>query len=685
MSKELNPLLVPFATPFSTPPFDQIKPDHFMPAIEETISRSKETIEAIADNKETPDFENTIEALEFSGDKLSVINSVLFNLNSAETSDELQKIVKEASPLFSEYNNQLFQNENLFARVKAVYEQKGNLDLNEEQSILLEDTYKSFVRNGANLDKDGKKRYSEISTQTAKLKLQFGENVLAETNDYELVIYHEDDLKGLPEFAISQAAQTATDSGKEGKWVFTLQAPSYIPFMENADNRELREKLFRAFSGRANRGNENDNNEIIRELVSLKAEKASLLGYKNYAAYVLEERMAGNPKKVYDFLDDLLDKAKPIAEKEVEEIRNFAKELDGIEDLQRWDWMYYSDKLKKKKFDIDDELLRPYFKLENVLEGVFLTVNKLYGLSFTINPDIPLYHEEVKAYEVKDKDGSHVAIFYADFHPRKGKRGGAWMTSYRSQKIVNGENIRPHISIVCNFTPSSKDKPSLLTFSEVTTLFHEFGHALHGMLANTVYPGLSGTNVFWDFVELPSQIFENWCYEKECLDLFARHYETDELIPQEYIDKIKASSTFQEAYKTVRQLSFGYLDMGWYSLSSDEVAEKINDPALFEEEKMKSTDLFPKVSGSMMSTQFSHIFAGGYSAGYYSYKWAEVLDADAFSLFLEKGIFNEEVAESFKQTVLSKGGSVHPMTLYKSFRGREPEVDALLKRAGLVK
>lgn len=685
MSQENNPLLAPFDTPFSTPPFDQVKAAHFMPAIQISIEKAEEDIQAIAKNDETPNYTNTIEALEFGAERLGIINSILFNLNSAETSDELQEIVKEASPILSKYTNDIYQNEELFERVKQVYNQRELLSLSGEQQILLDNTYKSFVRNGANLSDADKLRYQEISMEVSKLKLQFGENVLAETNDFEKVIDNESDLEGLPESAISQASQLATQKGKEGKWIFTLQAPSYIPFMENAQNRVLREELYKAYSGRANKNNNRDNKEVIKSIVSLRAEMVALLGYDNYAAYTLEERMAGSSQQVFDFLHDLLDKAKPLAEEEVDEIRKYALEKDGIDDLQRWDWMYYSEKLKKEKFAIDDELLRPYFKLENVLNGVFLSVNKLYGLSFKPNENIPVYHKEVKTYEVLDGKGDHVAVFYADFHPREGKRGGAWMTSYRSQKVKDGENIRPHVSIVCNFTPSTKDKPSLLTFNEVLTLFHEFGHALHGMLANTTYPSLSGTGVFWDFVELPSQIFENWCYEKECLDLFAKHFETGELIPQEYIDKIKASSTFQEAYKTIRQLSFAFLDMGWFSLNKNEIETKISDLSKFEEETMKGTELFPKVPGSMMSTQFSHIFAGGYSAGYYSYKWAEVLDADAFSLFREKGIFNSEVATSFKDTVLSKGGSVHPMELYKQFRGRAPKADALLERAGLTK
>ncbi len=679
-----NPLLKKFDTPFGVPPFDQVKVEHFMPAITEGIRLAKEEVAAIIANPEAPTFENSVVALERGGEMIGKASSILFNLNSAETSDALQEVTREASPLLSQHSNEIWQNEGLYNRVKKVYNQKGQLDLSGEEEILLEKTYKAFVRNGANLSDEQKKRFQEVSMELSQLTLKFGENVLAETNDYEKVITDESQLAGLPDSAKTMAKETAKKKDKADAWVFTLQAPSYIPFMENATNRELREELYKAYMSKANKGDERDNKEVVKKIVALRAEIASLLGYESYAAYVLEERMAGSSKQVNDFLGDLLDKAKPMAEKEVIEIREFAKKLDGLEDLQRWDWSFYSEKLKKEKYAIDDELLRPYFKLENVLNGVFETVSKLYGLTFKEQENIPVYHSDVTAYEVLNDKGEHEAIFYADFHPREGKRGGAWMTSYRSQEIVNGENIRPHVSIVCNFTPSTDDQPSLLTFNEVLTLFHEFGHALHGMLANTTYSSLSGTGVYWDFVELPSQIFENWCYEKECLDLFASHYQTGELIPQEYIDKLKASSTYHEAYATIRQVSFGYLDMGWYSVPLGEMTDKTADASQFEEEVMASTELFPKVPGTMMSTQFSHIFAGGYAAGYYSYKWAEVLDADAFSLFKENGIFDPETAQLFKNTVLSKGGSVHPADLYKQFRGREPKVDALLERAGLA-
>ncbi|MCR9252158.1 MAG: M3 family metallopeptidase [bacterium] len=683
MSNNQNPLLETFNTPFDTPPFEKFKPEHYLPAIKEAIAMSRKQTEEIINNPEAPSFENTIVAMDKGGEKLGVIAHVLFNLNSAETSDEIQAAARDASPLLSEYSNEVWQNLDLFDRVKKVYASKDELDLDVEQKMLLEKTYKSFIRNGANLNEADQERFKEISMELAQLTLQFGENVLAETNDYEMVIENENDLSGLPDMIKAQAAETAKAKGQEGKWIFTLQAPSYIPFMENADNRSLREELYRAYMSKANKGDERDNKETIKKIVSLRTEMAKLLGYASFAHYVLEERMASTPDTVLDFLKDLLNKAKPKAEEEVAELKEFVKESGDDIDLQRWDWAYYSEKLKKKKYNIDDELLRPYFKLENVLNGVFLTAEKLYDITFKKLDNVPVYHPEVEAYEVLDASGNHVSVFYADFHPREGKRGGAWMTSYRDQEVRDGNDIRPLVSIVCNFTPSTPDNPSLLTFNEVLTLFHEFGHALHGMLANSKYSSLSGTSVYWDFVELPSQIFENWCYEKECLDLFAEHYETGEKIPQEYIDKIKASSTYHEAYATVRQLSFGFLDMTWFNQSLEE-AQSMDDLSKFEEDAMAPTELFPKVPGTMMSTQFSHIFAGGYGAGYYSYKWAEVLDADAFSLFKEKGIFDKETATSFKENVLSKGGSEHPMELYKKFRGREPKVDALLERAGLV-
>ncbi len=677
-----NPLLEPFNTPFDIPPFAKIKNEHFMPGIRTAIEMAENEIRTITDNKEEATFENTIEALEFSGECLDRIANILFNLNSAETSDELQKIAQQASPLLAGFDAEVKQNKELFERIVSVHDKMESLPLDHEQVMLLEKTYKSFVRSGASLGEKDKKRFKEISVELSKLNLTFGENVLAETNDYELIIENESDLKGLPPDVVHRAAELAKEKGNTGKWIFTLQAPSYIPFMEYADNRFLREKFHKAYMTRAFRGDDRDNREIIRKILDLRNEKASLLGFDSFAEYVLEERMAKSPGAVLEFLDDLLFKAMPKAREEVEELQQFMRELGVDHELQRWDWAYYSEKLRKAKFDFDDEILKPYFQLENVIDGVFATAGKLYGLEFEENKAIPGYHEDVKRYEAKDESGNVIAILLADFFPRKGKRPGAWMTSFRSQKKEDGKRIVPQVSIVCNFTPSSPENPSLLKFDEVKTLFHEFGHALHGMLANTQYASLSGTSVYWDFVELPSQIFENWCYEKECLDLFAKHYKTGKLIPETYIEKLRASATYHEAYATVRQLGFGLLDMAYHHPDST-TDENIGDIGSFEEKVLARTNLFPKVEGTNMSTQFGHIFAGGYAAGYYSYKWAEVLDADAFELFKEKGIFNKEVAGSFRENILSRGGTRHPLDLYIKFRGKPATADALLRRAGL--
>lgn len=677
-----NPFLNPYNTPFEVPPFHEIKQEHYMPALDESIARARKEIEAIAEAKDKPTFANTIEALESTGEELDKVTSVLFNLNNAETNDDLQSIARDTSPKLSAFDNEVKQNTALWSRIKEVYNNKASFNLDYEQEMLLDKTYKSFVRSGADLDEEKKQRYREVSMELSKLSLQFGENLLAETNAYELVIEKEEDLKGLPKDVVSRAASTAREKGKEGKWIFTLQAPSYVPFMEYAENRSLRETLYKAYMSKALKGNDRDNQEIVKQLAKLRAEKAQILGYKTYAAYVLEERMAESPDKVEEFLNDLLQRALPKAKEEVEEIKTFMKELGVDHELQRWDWAFYSEKLRKKKYDLDDELTKPYFKLENVISGVFQTAERLFGINFKRNKEIPVYHPDVEAYEVMDSSGEVTAVFFADFFPREGKRGGAWMTSYRDQKKVNGKKIIPQVSIVCNFTPSSDDTPSLLKFDEVKTLFHEFGHALHGMLADTRYASLSGTHVYWDFVELPSQILENWCYEKECLDLFAKHYETGELIPQEYVERLKASAIYHEAYATVRQLSFGMLDLNWHHLPLEKAGD-ITDVKAVEEQAFAPTDLFPPVPDTNMSVQFGHIFGGGYAAGYYSYKWAEVLDADAFSLFQERGVFDPETAKSFKDNILSRGGTEHPMELYKKFRGQEPSPDALLKRAGL--
>jgi Zn-dependent oligopeptidase len=674
-----------FNTKHNTAPFSQIKLADYKPAFIENIASAKAEIDAIINNPETPTFENTIEALDFSGNALDRLSSIFFNLNSAETCEEMQKIAQEVSPLLTEFSNDITLNEDLFKRIKTVYEQKDNLNLSPEQSTLLDKKFKSFSRNGALLSEDKKSKLREIDTELAKIKLTYGENVLAETNNYQLHITNESDLKGLPEGTIEAAKSLAKSKDLKG-WIFTLDFPSYIPFVTYADNRELRKEMAIAAGKKAFQNNEFDNQEITLKIAKLRFERANLLGYATHSHFVLEERMAQNPDKVKSFLNDLLAKAKPAAEREFAELTAFAKELDGIDQLEKWDGAYYSEKLKQKLFNLDDEKLKPYFQLENVLNGAFTIANKLFGLTFTEIFDIDKYHEEVTTYEVKDEFGELVAIFYADFFPRKGKRNGAWMTSFKSQSIKDGVNERPHISNVCNFTPpivtseNSEAKPSLLTFNEVTTLFHEFGHGLHGMLANTTYPSLSGTSVYWDFVELPSQVMENWCYEPEALALFAKHYETGEIIPQEYVEKIKESASFQEGMATLRQLSFGLLDMAFHSNNPT----GITDIKSFEKAAFAGTTLYPDVPENCMSVSFSHIFAGGYSSGYYSYKWAEVLDADAFAYFQEKGIFNKEVATKFKDNVLSKGGTELPMELYKRFRGQEPKPDALLKRAGLI-
>jgi peptidyl-dipeptidase Dcp len=668
-----------FTTKHDTAPFSQIKIENYFPAIQEGIALAKAEIDAIVSNQEAPTFENTIVTMDYSGAILDRASSIFFNLNSAETNDEMQKIAQEVSPLLSEFGNDIRLNSDLFARVKAVYESKSSLQLTPEQSTLLDKKYKSFSRNGANLPEDKKTQLREIDKELSKLSLQFGENILAETNGFEMHLTDEKDLAGLPEGTIEAARLLAKSKDKEG-WVFTLDHPSYVPFMTYADNRALRKKLAIAFGARGFQNNEYDNQAIVLKIAKLRFERANLLGYPTHAHFVLEERMAESPEKVFSFSNDLLAKAKPAAVKEFAELSAFAEELDGIAVLEKWDGSYYSEKLKQQLFNFDDEKLKPYFQLEKVLNGAFTIAEKLYGLSFTEVFNIDKYHPEVMTYEVTDEKEELVAIFYADFFPRKGKRNGAWMTSFKSQYIENGINERPHISNVCNFTKPTETKPSLLTFNEVTTLFHEFGHGLHGMLANTTYPSLSGTSVHWDFVELPSQVMENWCYEAEALALFATHYQTGEMIPMEYVQKIKESASFQEGLATMRQLSFGLLDMAWHGQDPT----GITDLKAFETEQFKNTQLYPDVAENAMSTAFSHIFQGGYSSGYYSYKWAEVLDADAFEYFQEKGIFNKELATKFKDNVLSKGGTEPPMELYKRFRGKEPKPDALLKRAGLL-
>ena len=670
-----NPLL----NSFDAAPFTEVKNKHFLPGIKQLIDDTKAEIDAIVENTNAPTFENTVEALENTGQMLDRATSIFFNLNSAETNEEIQKIAQELSPLLSNFGNDILLNEALFTRVKSVYDHRDQLSLTSEQEMLLEKQYKGFSRNGANLSEDKKQALRQIDADLSKLKLTFGENVLAETNSFEMHLTNPAQLTGLPDGVKEAASQTAKEKDKEG-WVFTLDYPSYVPFVTYSEHRDLRKKMSLAFGARAFKDGKHNNEKNVLSIANLRHQRARLLGYKSHAHFVLEERMAKTPQRVLSFLNELLEKAKPAAQKEFDELEQFAKEMDGIDALQKWDGSYYAEKLKQQRFQLDDEKLKPYFKLENVINGVFTVAKKLFGLDFEMDPTIDAYHEDVKTYRVKDAEGVFVALFYADFHPRAGKRGGAWMTSYKPQQIKEGKNDRPHVSIVCNFTKPTASKPSLLTFNEVTTLFHEFGHALHGMLANTTYKGLSGTNVYWDFVELPSQILENWCYEKETLELFATHYETGEVIPMELVQKIKESATFHEGMQTLRQLSFGMLDMSWHGADPAHI-QSVKD---FENIAFGDTKLYPDTPSTCMSTAFSHIFQGGYSSGYYSYKWAEVLDADAFAYFKQEGIFNKEIATKFKDTVLSKGGTMDPMELYVKFRGQKPNPDALLKRAGLL-
>ncbi len=675
----MTDITFPFTRPYDSAPFSLITVPDYKPLLENAISAAQKEIDNITSNPDPANFENTIEALEFSGQRLERISSIFFNLNSAETSDEMQKIAQEVSPLLTAFGNDITLNEALFRRIKTVYENREQLQLSTEQATLLDKKFKSFSRNGALLTEDKKDRLREIDKELSKTKLTFGENVLAETNNYQLHITNESDLDGLPEGSVEAAAGLAKSKGLEG-WVFTLDFPSYLPFVTYAKNRELRKELAIAAGKKAFQGNQYDNSGNVLKIARLRFERAKLLGYESHAHFVLEERMAQNPETVKTFLAELLQKAKPAAEKEFAEITAYANEKDGIGQLEKWDGAYYSEQLKQQRFNLDDETLKPYFQLENVLEGAFSVAGKLYDLSFREIFDVDKYHDDVRTFEVTGADGALVALFYADFFPRAGKRPGAWMTSFKPQYVKEGKNERPHIAIVCNFTPPTASKPSLLTFNEVTTLFHEFGHALHGMLADTVYPSLSGTSVFWDFVELPSQVMENWCYEPEALALFAKHYKTGEIIPQEYVDKIRESASFLEGIATLRQLSFGMLDMAFHS--SD--PSGIKNVKEFEKQAFAETTLYPDVAENCMSVSFSHIFQGGYSSGYYSYKWAEVLDADAFEYFKENGIFNKEVATKFRDNVLSRGGTEQPMVLYRRFRGQEPKPEALLRRAGLV-
>jgi peptidyl-dipeptidase Dcp len=674
----VNPFLQKWDTPFGSPPFDKINLSHFKPAITEAIRSASEEIQAIADSTEPPDFHNTIEALENSGETIGKITPVLFNLNSAETSGELQAIAQDVSPLLTRFSNDITMNRKLFRRIRKIYEEKENTGLNSEEKILVEKKFRNFILGGAGLNEKEKKRFRKISEELATLSLKFDENVLQETNSFELHLTAKDDLAGLPVNIIEVAAMEAAARNREG-WIFTLHFPSYLPFMQYSEKRELREKMYKAYSSRGFRGNENDNSEIILRIANLRLEMAKLLGFSNFADMNLGDRMADTQSKVEKFLNELYDASKPAARRDFENISRFASDcgLDGP--LERWDWAFFSEKLKKKRFNIDDEILKPYFRLEDTEKAIFDLASSLYGITFVRSTSVPVYHKEVKTFEVYDSDGSFLAILYTDYHPRPGKNGGAWMTVFRDQRKSEGSDIRPLISIVSNFTRASETRPSLLSFSELTTFLHEFGHALHGMLTKCTYESLSGTNVARDFVELPSQFMENFAYEKKWLDTWASHYQTGEKIPDEMISMIREASTFNEGYACFRQLGFAFLDMAWHTIQKP-VETNIKD---FETGIAEKTELFPLTDGTCISASFGHIFGGGYAAGYYGYKWAEVLDADAFSYFTEKGIFDKETAASFRKNILEKGGTEKPLNLYVRFRGKDPSLEAFLTRSGL--
>ena len=677
---ENNPLLADFKTPCETPPFHSIRHDHYLPAFKAAIDEAKNEIEAIANAETAPDFRNTIEAISQSGERLSRISSIFFNLNSAETDEEMQQIARDASPLITDFYNDILFNEKLFQRVRQVYEQSENFELTSEQKMLLEKTWKSFARNGALLPADKKQKMREISRELSELSLKFSDNILAETNDWFLHITDEAELSGLPQSAIDGATQAASSKELEG-WVITLHAPSFVPFMRYSDRRDIREKVYMAYSTRSYKVNEYDNTEILTRIANLRLEKANLLGYSSHADFVLEETMAQNANTVNSFLKELADASLPVAKKELADVQEFAKTKGFDQAIEAWDWAYYAEKLRQEKYDFDEELTRPYFQLEKVKEGIFELTNRLWGLTYKPNTEIPVYQKDVAVYEVYGVDGKFLSLLYLDFFPRPGKSAGAWMTSFREQYRKNGQDIRPQVSLVCNFSKPTDTKPSLLSFNEVTTFLHEFGHALHGMMSDVNYVDLSGTSVYRDFVELPSQIMENWAVEHEFLDLFARHYETGDPIPAELVEKIIETRNFHAAYATVRQLSFGLNDMAWHSIT-----QPVNmKPEIFERTAMQPVQLFKWIDGTMMSTGFSHIFAGGYAAGYYGYKWAEVLDADAYKAFRENGIFDKATAEKFRNYILSKGGSEPPMELYVKFRGKEPAIDAMLERDGLKK
>ncbi len=674
----VNPLLENWGTPYETPPFNLIEINHFKPAISEAIKIAEEEITRISENRDPPTFENSVAALDNCGEKLGQVTAILFNLNSAETSKELMAEAQEISPVLTRFSNDITLNEKLFARIKELFDSKDKQGLSKEQEMLLEKKYRSFILGGAGLKEDERKRFREISEELSKLTLKFEENVLDETNAFELHITEEKDLAGLPQDIIETAAAESVKRNKDG-WLFTLHYPSYIPFIQYSEKRELREKMLKAYSSRAFHNDIKDNRSLVANIVNLRLEMAKMLGFKNYAEMVLGDRMAEEPERVVSFLEELFTSCRKAALRDYTNVVDFASENGHNGKIEKWDWAYFSEKLKKARYNIDDEILKPYFSLESVREAIFGLASRLFGLEFKSNDVIPLYHTEVSTWEVYNEERNLTAILYLDLHPRKGKSGGAWMTSFREQKVQDDKRIIPLISIVSNFARPSKTKPSLLTFNELTTFLHEFGHALHGMLSQCTYESLAGTNVARDFVELPSQFMENWAFEKEWLDTFAVHYKTGEKIPAEMIQKIKDAAAFNEGYACNRQLGFAFLDMAWHTITEPFDGE-IND---FEESALARTELFPWSETLNMSCAFTHLFGGGYAAGYYGYKWAEVLDADAFQFFRESGIFNKEVADSYRKNILETGGSDKPKNLYLKFRGREASIDAFLERSGL--
>lgn len=680
MPDKNNPFLSEFKTPYEVPDFETINEEHYMPAYKYAIEIHNEEIAEIVNNPEPPDFVNTIEAYDRSGALIDKIENVFGNLNSANTNELLQSIAKEKAPLISGHNDDVRLNPDLFSRIREVYGNKESPDLSNEQKMLLEKTYKEFVRGGANLGPEDQSRLREINKELSVLTLNFGENVLKETNAFKLIIENSEDLSGLPEPVIRSAEEAAKEAGMEGKWIFTVHKPSLIPFLQYSDKRDLREKIFNAYINLGNNNNEQDNKNIISKIVVLRLEKAKMLGYKNHASFVLEENMSKKPEAVFGFLQELWDPAIIVAQNEANDLQKFIAKEGGSFDLKPWDWWYYSEKLRKEKYDLDDELLRPYFKLDNVMNGVFDVSNKLYGLKFTERFDIPKYQEDVRVFEVQESDDKHVGILYMDFFPRPGKRSGAWMNSFRKQKVINGINVTPVISTVFNFSKPSGDNPALLNSEEVSTLFHEFGHALHGLLSNCTYNKLSGTAVPRDFVELPSQIMENWALHPEVMKSYARHYQTGETIPDELIEKVRKSDLFNQGFITVEYLAASFLDMYWHTLEEPFSAD-VNS---FEKNALDNLGLIPQIVVRYRSTYFNHIFSGGYSSGYYSYIWAEVLDADAFEAFVETSLFDQKVATAFRQNILEKGGTEDPSILYLNFRGKGPSKEPLLRKRGLI-